>query len=302
MYRIKRVLSGLMMLVAGSAFAESDLRGSSDYEGLKRYPLSWIVEYQSEASPDYLLALGKMKKKSGVIAPEASRRLSGQLRQITYRIPDGHSAEETFDFIVGQLQQQNAEELFRCQSRQCGNSHQWANQVFGVSRLYGVDRTQSYLAARLGGDFIAVYTVKRGNKRVYLQLDILSDKPEAAVETLAVSGEVGSAVSDWQADFETSGAWLPVDFVATASDDQIDASVRQILNKIQSDTRTLVVLGYSDLAEGALSRSSEYVARVERVLLENGVSPERLSIIASGNLSVVKAPEQQGAVWLQLME
>ncbi|WP_315983138.1 hypothetical protein [Aliamphritea spongicola] len=44
------------------------------------------------------------------------------------------------------------------------------------------------------------------------------------------------------------------------------------------------------------------MARVEKVLLENGVAPERLSLIASGNLSAVKPPEQQGAVWLQLME
>ena len=270
MYRIKRVLSGLMMLVAGSAFAESDLRGSSDYDGLKRYPLSWIVEYQSETSPDYLLALGKMKKKSGVIAPEASRRLSGQLRQITYRIPDGHSAVEAFDFIVGQLQQQKAEELFRCKSRQCGSSHQWANQVFGVSRLYGVDRTQSYIAVKLGGDYIAVYSVKRGNKRVYLQLDILSDKPPVAVEEPAISEDAESVTElpDWQERFTSRGAWLPVDFFAvTSGDDEVNASVRLILNAIQSDSRTLVVLGYSDLAEGALERSAEYVSRVEKVLL-----------------------------------
>ncbi len=303
MYRVKQVLSGLMIFVAGSVFAEADLRGSSDYDGLKRYPLSWIVEYQAETSPDYQLALGKMKKKSGVIAPEKSRRLSGQLRQITYRIPEGHSAAEAFDFMAAQLQQQNAEELFRCKSRQCGNSHQWANQVFGVSRLYGVDRTQSYLAAKLGGDYIAVYSVIRGNKRVYLQLDILSDKSSEQVSDAASATETTKPVQDWQTAFSVGGAWLPLDFATSSlTDDEIEAVIRPILNDILADSRILVVMGYSVQTENGLSHSLEYAARVESVLLEKGVIRERVNLIGAGNLSVVKPPEQQGAVWLQLMQ
>ena len=301
-YLIKQVLLGLMILVASPAYAESDLRGSGDYSALERYPLSWIVEYRSDVVSDYLLALGKMKKKSGVIAPEASQRLSGLLRQITYRIPEGHSAAEAFDFIGDQLQGLGSEELFTCKSRQCGSSHQWANQIFGVSRLYGVDRTQSYMAVKLEGDYIALYTVKRGNKRVYLQLDVLSDESESNAESLIEAIQTDEGSQDWKKAFLTEGSWLPIDFLKSqTADEDVDALIRQILPDIQAGEGSLVVLGYSAAAEDAIARSFVYANRVGKSLIDNGVSAERLEIIAVGNVHVVMPPGQQGAVWLQLI-
>ncbi|WP_261844627.1 DUF4892 domain-containing protein [Aliamphritea ceti] len=302
-YLIKPALLGLMILVGGQAFADSDLRGSSDYSDLERYPLSWIVEYQSDVLPDYLLALGKMKKKSGVIAPEASQRLSGLLRQITYRIPEGHSADEAFNFMTAQLSVLGADELFRCKSRQCGNSHQWANQVFGVSRLYGVDRTQSYVAAKLGEDYIALYTVKRGNKRVYLQLDVLSDEPEVKADTFLEVGRSEEISQEWSNAFAAEGSWLPLDFLTSQpTDEDVDVLIRQILPVIQAGEESLVVLGYSAVAEGAMLRSSVYADRVGKILIDNGVSADRLEVIAVGSVNAVTPPVQQGAVWLQLIK
>src|SRR5690606_42021792 len=68
-----------------------------------------------------------------------------------------------------------------CSSRDCGRSSEWATDVFGIANLYGVEREQNYLAARLVADdkqhYVALYTIMRGNQRVYAHLHVI--EPDA---------------------------------------------------------------------------------------------------------------------------
>lgn len=170
MYRLL-VLFGC--LLAGSAFAQSDLRGSSDHPSIERFPLSYIVSYSGRDVPEYRVILGGLQKVDGVIRPEKEERSKGNLTRITYRIPSGHSALEPFKSMRDQLINLGAETLFQCGGRDCGSSNYWANSVFRISRLYGVDQTQNYLVARKGSTYFVIYTVTRGNKRVYAHLEVL---------------------------------------------------------------------------------------------------------------------------------
>ena len=159
--------------------AANDVAGSEDIKELKRYPLSYIVEYDQRLAPEYRLALGTMKKVNGVLAPEKAEFIEGQLTRVTYRIPTGHQSAEVFRYFSDQLEGRSHKILFDCQGRKCGSSNAWANSQFGISKLYGIDREQSYRVVRLEEDApvtLVLYAVRRGNKRVYMHIDVIREK------------------------------------------------------------------------------------------------------------------------------
>ncbi|WP_207063132.1 DUF4892 domain-containing protein [Motiliproteus sp. SC1-56] len=156
------------------AVAATDVPGSSDLPGIPRYPLSYIVDYQQQPVPEYRLALGPMRKINGVISPERERYVEGMLTRITYRIPAGHTSKEAFDYLFRSLALKPDQVLYQCAGRDCGPSNQWANAQLGIARLYGIDREQFYLLAQLEGEragYLVAYAIRRGNRRVYLQVD-----------------------------------------------------------------------------------------------------------------------------------
>ncbi|MEH6822897.1 MAG: DUF4892 domain-containing protein [Motiliproteus sp.] len=180
------VVGWLGLLAVQGVSAAEDRPGASDLESVMRYPNSWIVDYSQAPVPEYRLATGSMKKINGVISPELSQYISGQLTRITYQLPSGHNSTDAFNHFKRQFDNLGPEVLFRCKGRRCGNSNQWANVQFGISRLYGVDREQFYLALKLpaiGSEparYLAFYTVMRGNKRVYAQLDLIQSSAAAS--------------------------------------------------------------------------------------------------------------------------
>ncbi len=180
------VVGWLGLLAAQAVSAAEDRPGAIDLESVMRYPHSWIVGYSKAPVPEYRLATGSMKKINGVISPEYAQYISGQLTRITYQLPRGHNSTDAFNHFKRQFDNLGPEVLFRCKGRSCGNSNQWANVQFGISRLYGVDREQFYLALKLPAmgsepaSYLAFYTVIRGNKRVYAQLDLIQSSDAAA--------------------------------------------------------------------------------------------------------------------------
>src|SRR5690606_7093154 len=104
--------------------------------------------------------------------------LSGTLARYTLELSAEHSADSGFDFYLDQLHNFNLRELFHCSVRDCGTSNSWANNHFKILLLYGLDQFQQYGAYEVTGAdanpfYVALYAVQRGNKRVYMQLDIL---------------------------------------------------------------------------------------------------------------------------------
>ncbi|MDF2182931.1 DUF4892 domain-containing protein [Neptuniibacter sp. CAU 1671] len=175
--RLGKFICPLLWVLSLPAGAEP--YGAADYPEIKRFPNSEIVQYASKYEPDYRFILGGLEKVNGVVRPEKEERIKGQLTRITYRIPDNHLAAEAFAFYLDQIKTLGAEVLFQCQGRACGSSNQWANDIFGYFRLYGPDAEQSFAAAKAGERYISLYSITRGNKRVYTHLEVV-EAPGAA--------------------------------------------------------------------------------------------------------------------------
>ncbi|BFM20381.1 DUF4892 domain-containing protein [Gilvimarinus japonicus] len=151
---------------------------------IKGFPGASLEASSRQHADDYLVALGTYRKIRGLWRVE-ELRLRGDLQRKTFRLPDNHTPREGFLFVTKQLQQYPLRELFVCESRDCGESNSWANNHFNILQLYGLDQYQYYGAYEVmlpgtNGVYVTVYAVLRGNKRVYLQLEVLRrDAPEA---------------------------------------------------------------------------------------------------------------------------
>ncbi|GAA0785811.1 DUF4892 domain-containing protein [Marinobacterium sediminicola] len=166
--------------------------------GLEPFPLSSVINQQERYDPDYRLMLGGIVKINGLVRSDREQRLQAQLTRITWQLPGGYPPESGFNHVRQQLLAQGAEVLFECAGRQCGPSSLWANDIFGQSRLYGVDRSQFYAALSLPEAHVAIYAVRRGNGRVYLHLDLLEHDAPTVTELSVRLREQGYAeLSDW---------------------------------------------------------------------------------------------------------
>lgn len=170
---------------------------------LQQYPNARIIFETKGETKDYTLALSSYKKISGLWRVDRQVRLSGQQERYTVELPEGHSADNGFDFYLDQLNNYNLRELFHCKARDCGTSNSWANNHFKILQLYGLDQYQQYGAYEITNAdekpfYVALYTVRRGNKRVVAQIDMLhidqlvepgiASSPESLIKTLEASG------------------------------------------------------------------------------------------------------------------
>lgn len=263
--------------------------------------------YDAETqTDDYLLTLGALKKINNIWRAENERRLPGLLRQTTWELPSGHQPEEGYEHYYQQLQAFGSsqggqlEQLFVCRARSCGSSNSWANNRFKVKQLYGLDRFQRYGAYRLVYQevvyYVALYSVRRGNKRTYTHLEVLRSNESAAA--LAGSADVDEGrglsavaiVSSLQAQGYVS---LPL-----SSEGKLLTPVAQLaaaLAGVQWGVQSLAVVGH-DYGTGTekerQGRSLSLAQGVAKQLTDAGLEAQRLQVHAVGGL----APVGKGAV------
>ncbi len=132
---------------------------------------------------DYVVALDVYKKTDNRWRPDTFERKKGLLNTFTLELPRDYSEKEVFHFYRQQLPE-NAVELFACKARSCGESNNWANDHFSIKQLYGTNASQHYVVFRVPisaslntESYVTIYTVRRGNRRLYTQLDVLSITP-----------------------------------------------------------------------------------------------------------------------------
>ncbi|WP_415895933.1 DUF4892 domain-containing protein [Neptuniibacter sp. PT34_22] len=257
------LVSCLFFVFSMNVQSASDVRGSSDYGSFERFPRSTIVQYKEIENADYRFVLGGLEKIDGVIAPEKEERLSGKLYQLTYRIPQNHSSEEVFSFFAAQLQEQGATEQFNCQGRACGSSNQWANTIFKYSRLYGLDTTQRVATFKNDQRYFALYSVQRGNKKVYLRLDVLETSSN---HTGLNKSELVQAYTDSQEGLE------------------------KLLAFIQNNPKQQVWIVSADFSAGSyqekLNSALEHGNQLKAKLIANGVLAEQVNVHPVGAFGV----------------
>lgn len=153
----------------------ADAPGSRDLERVPRMPDAQIVDYRQTTDLERIYPLGAIRKISGQLRFDAQVDARGNTTSVTYELPPEHSATQAFTAAREALQKQDAQLLFWCQARDCGESSLWANQVFGNAKLYGADTGQSYLLLRLAppadNTLIALYGITRGNRKAYLHVE-----------------------------------------------------------------------------------------------------------------------------------
>lgn len=252
-----------------------------EFPWLERFPNSDLEQADQKQVPEYRLLLGQLRIIGNQIRSE-EQRLTGQLTRLTYRIPSGYSSRDAYQHFQAQLKSRGAEILFSCSSRDCGRSSEWATDVFGIANLYGVEREQNYLAARLSVDarqyYIALYTIMRGNQRVYAHLDVVATD---SAETTEVRGRMSQGVmlTIRGQDFVESLPEALKDFVEKAR----QASEQEVW---------IVVHTAGNSFSEATQRGEPFANRLKLWLVSRGIVEQRIRILAVGPL----APPHQPAV------
>ena len=187
---LRRMLGYVVIfLVSSLSFAEpvdkaSDLSVQalfSAIEGLNYHER--IIYEQSPVSRDYKLILSGLKKINGFWVSENEKRVKGSVASYTLEIRRDHTLETLEEFwsdLMRKLDGLDAELLFQCTGLDCGSSNAWANNIFKVRQLYGLDQKQRYAVWQRKNSvdnkvqFMTAYLIQRGNRRSYVHFDIVA--------------------------------------------------------------------------------------------------------------------------------
>lgn len=281
---IKRLVIVFALCLASPVFAAELI--------VQNYGNARVIFESNGKVDEYLLALGSYKKIAGSWRADRQQRLSGNLARYTLELPEGHSANNGFDFYLDQLQNYNIRELFHCKGRDCGTSNSWANNHFKNQLLYGLDQFQQYGAYEVTTAdetpfYVALYSVQRGNKRVYLQLDVLH------VDKVIELG-IASSPESIMKSLETNGYYVFPDLVAEdakgITNIQIKQAHLQALVDVlaQNVDLTLALVGH-DYSPVSLAQQEKlslvYAAQLKTALQEKGIGAARLTPYGIGSLA-----------------
>jgi hypothetical protein len=145
-------------------------------ERLDAYPHAVRINYSVEEVIDYEVGVGSIKKVRGVWKLDESQRLSGTLHRYTWQIIDGFTSQEVLEEAVGVLA--DAERLYSCDGRACGQGVQWANRIFHERLLYGRDDLQRYRVFGAEQRWrVLLFSAARSADRQYLHAEWLEIAP-----------------------------------------------------------------------------------------------------------------------------
>ncbi len=298
---MQRILFSLCLLFLWGSAHSSDIPGSSNLPGIDRYPNATIVRYGEGEKVNYPLVASTIKKVNGVVRADEEQRHDGAWRRVIYLMPDGHGSDAGFRYFSDRLNKLGVKTLYQCDGRHCGPSNIWANKVFEEANLYGLDKDQFYLLGARTVDnqteYYVLYTVRRGNKRVYAMVDQLV--VEGALPT--VSGSENGLKASGMAQY-----WDAVVQPGAGTITQQDFD--KILAQLQSDNTTQVVLAgavrfVSELKlDQQIERSRQYAQALKDRLVEENVAETRLFVIGAGPLLQQKADDGMPFVRIMAFE
>ena len=175
---IRLVLHRLLPLFLFSSMAFAN--GAAPLpNGISIDPSAELDKQTTQTVRDYRFPLGAVVKINRDVRIDKEQQLSGQLTRTTWEMPKSFDPHELLQVLRDQVITQKGEILFECDGRDCGTSNIWANDLFNNADLYGRDDYQRYFAAKLDDQYLAAYAVRRGNRRVYLHLDQITEAEQA---------------------------------------------------------------------------------------------------------------------------
>ncbi|KEQ11229.1 hypothetical protein GZ78_29195 [Endozoicomonas numazuensis] len=142
------------------------------------FPNATLDLQLKQSVTSYPVISSSMKKVNGIVTADSEQWLDGSLDRKLYLLPSGKSSDEAYRFFTEQFKKLGVTPVFSCERFSCGGSNFWANNVFDIARLYGLDKEQAYFLGQKEVDgktaYYLTYTVRRGNKREYALVDIFT--------------------------------------------------------------------------------------------------------------------------------
>lgn len=175
---IKRLAAFCRVLYGAAALAlfSGASWGASDAWELSGLANARIVDSVSETRQQHPLIFSAMKKVNGVVKADSELWLDGLLSRKLYQLAEGQTSFSAYEYFTDQFAALGVTPVYQCQRFQCGDSSFWANNLFKLPQLYGLDREQAYYIGRriIAGKtvYYSVYTIKRGNRKSYALVDI----------------------------------------------------------------------------------------------------------------------------------
>ncbi|GAA3954884.1 DUF4892 domain-containing protein [Allohahella marinimesophila] len=220
---------------------------------LSPFPFSELESSSEDNRPEYEVMTGRVSDSNSGLRAVGAVRVTGNRSIATYEIPRRHDEDEVFEHYMAEVSRLKGLLLFKCEARNCGRSNDWANTVFDRRILYGRDRNQRYLAARLweGDDsyLVSVYVIRRGNQRLYAHVEqirydrVLALEGDAKLLSTQLNAQRGELPSPPVSEASAGDAGQAVPFPAPAVDPEALADIQRFdeLLKAAGDVRTLVV-------------------------------------------------------------
>jgi len=174
--------------VTAIAFAETSLELLTPAKSPLAAPR--VVYQEQDAEVDYVLPLGPMERVDGRWQPESKRSMQVSINRQTLEFGAQVSEQEVYELYQQKARSHNSQTLYRCQGRDCGQSNRWANDFFHRFQLYGNEGSQrlstQWFKSAGREYYLVLYMVRRGNKRIYLQQDLLSRPVSSTASTIPV--------------------------------------------------------------------------------------------------------------------
>lgn len=273
--------SGLALALCGPPVPAQD----GDHPLLAPFPDSELASVERLADTRYLLVLGTLQRSSGIVAPEDSRRLRGDITKLVYEVSREFTGQDAYRFFAEQAAERGYRELYRCAGRACGSSNYWANDVFRNRVLYGPERNQYYLALEAADAagapaHISLYVITRSNRRIYAYLEIIEENASTLVPApSSLLAEIIGRGSAILPDIVFSEQDLPVDAP------NLDAVARLIGDRPDLAFYLVVHLGGGQDLDTLLRRSTARAEALRRRLIGAGADGARIAARGVGPLA-----------------
>lgn len=282
---MKKIIYSFSILCVSLCVQAADLK-------LQSYPDAREVFHSALQEDNYLLALSSYKKVDSSWLVDRSQRLTGELERTTFELPADQNAEAGFSFFKDQIDKYNLRELFHCKARDCGTSNSWANNHFKIIQLYGMDQHQLYGAYEITNAdekpfYVVIYAVMRGNKRAYVQLEVLH---------LNKVNEFGVASSPETLNklLNTNGYFVFPDFVSKDAQGSAHLQIKQahiqaLVSLLGLQPKLMLALVGHDYSiatiEQQQSESKKNAEQIKTALVAAGVDTKRLQTFGLGSLA-----------------
>ncbi len=244
-------------------------------------PFGQIQDTRSFDVRDHLIVASQVKWVNNALRMDNSVRVEVQGESQLQWISEGHDSQQVYQALQQEIEGAGGQVVFSCESRDCGESNVWANRIFGQSKLYGKDREQFYSVSALTLDdapyMVVLYTIKRGNGRVYAYTEMmkLAQVPTKFDRFFAKKTKSSDLVMTVAFDRSKE-----LDILTDSLHRQIDAKLSRFPNHELWILCRLEAEGVT--APQAMAECTDIVETTRRWLLAKGIAPASIKMLPLG--------------------